>query len=80
MPSKIDYLREVSDLNSWSRDHADREGMRKLSTGELVMCASGAGALGGLAGNPAGTPLELPIAISLRTYEVDDQISSSYEW
>jgi len=30
-------------------------GMRKLSTGEMVLCASGAGALGGLAGNPAGT-------------------------
>jgi hypothetical protein len=29
-------------------------GMRKLSTGEMVLCASGAGALGGLAGNPAG--------------------------
>jgi hypothetical protein len=28
--------------------------MRKLSTGEMVLCASGAGALGGLAGNPAG--------------------------
>jgi dicarboxylate transporter 10 len=30
--------------------------MRKLSTGEMVLCASGAGALGGLAGNPAGMP------------------------
>lgn len=29
-------------------------GKRKLTTGEMVLCASGAGALGGLAGNPAG--------------------------
>lgn len=50
--------------NSWSRVHADRAGMRKLSTGELVMCASGAGALGGLAGNPAGTAHELLVSIS----------------
>ncbi|EIW71219.1 hypothetical protein TREMEDRAFT_27108, partial [Tremella mesenterica DSM 1558] len=29
-------------------------GRRKLRTSELVLCASGAGALGGIAGNPAG--------------------------
>jgi dicarboxylate transporter 10 len=29
------------------------KGGRKLSTLDMVMCASGAGALGGLAGNPA---------------------------
>ncbi|WVR04687.1 hypothetical protein IAU60_001698 [Kwoniella sp. DSM 27419] len=28
-------------------------GKRKLTTGEMVLCASGAGALGGVAGNPA---------------------------
>jgi len=30
-----------------------KQGQRKLSTWEMVICASGAGALGGLAGNPA---------------------------
>ena len=29
-------------------------GAKKLSTGQLVLCASAAGAMGGLAGNPAG--------------------------
>lgn len=29
------------------------KGGKKLSTLDMVMCASGAGALGGLAGNPA---------------------------
>jgi hypothetical protein len=40
-------------------------GMRKLSTGELVLCASGAGALGGLAGNPAGTFLVMMERVAL---------------
>lgn len=29
-------------------------GVKKLSTGQMVICASVAGALGGVAGNPAG--------------------------
>jgi dicarboxylate transporter 10 len=32
----------------------DLAGKKKLGMGEMLVCASGAGALGGLAGNPAG--------------------------
>jgi dicarboxylate transporter 10 len=39
-----------------TRPSADDTGQRKLGMGEMLACASGAGVMGGIAGNPAGEP------------------------
>lgn len=59
-----DAMKQVMSDNGGSKvlltcEQADGSGRKKLGMGSMLLCASGGGVLGGLAGNPAGT-LGLP--------------------